>query len=175
MRPLFRDRLKEAAAYAGIEYSPTAMGRSLGISKQTVHAWMDSSEPRPAMLFHIADSWRVDARWLATGDGSMAPPPSGPGLSADEIEMVKRFRKAEPRNRPSILAVAKSLARVVSLVAFVSTGALGFNNKLIAAPLLAQNATVITIVKSWLRAFLRSLLRYKALRFSACRGFATTT
>lgn len=126
MRPLFRDRLRESAEYAGVEYSPTAIGRALGVSKQTVHQWMMSSEPRPAMLFHIADSWNVDARWLATGDGEMRPPPGGPGLSADEIEMLKRYRKVEPRNRSSIVTIAKSLAKVGGIAA-LTVGAFAFN------------------------------------------------
>lgn len=115
----FQSRFQEAAAYAGVEFSPTAIGRSLGVSKQTAQYWMTTGEPKAAMVFRIADTWTVDARWLATGQGTMLPPPGGPGLSADEIEMIRRYRKAEPRTRASILAVAKTLGKAAAIVAFV--------------------------------------------------------
>lgn len=72
MRP-FNERLREAAAYASVEYSQTAIANSLGIRKQTVDRWFSGYEPRPAMLFHMADRWGVDARWLATEEGEMIP------------------------------------------------------------------------------------------------------
>ena len=126
-------RFQEAAAYAGIEFSPTAIGRSLGVSKQTAQYWMTTGEPKAAMVFRIADTWTVDARWLATGQGSMLPPPSGPGLSSDEVEMIRRYRKAEPRARPSILAVAKTLGKAAAIVAFVAAAwAAPFNKTQIA-------------------------------------------
>lgn len=152
MRPLFRERLQEASEYAGVEFSATAIGRALGVPKQTVHVWMTNGEPRPAMLFHISDTWQVDARWLATGDGSMVPPPSsGTGLSTDEIEMIKRYRRATPKNRPSIIAVAKSLAKVAGLAALV-VSAFAFNKNSFAGnsePQSLNNLTVIHIVHFW--------------------------
>ena len=120
MGPTFQSRFQEAAAYAGVEFSPTAIGRSLGVSKQTAQYWMTTGEPKAAMIFRIADTWTVDARWLATGQGTMLPPPGGPGLSSDEIEMIRRYRKAEPRTRLSILAVAKTLGKAAAIVAFAA-------------------------------------------------------
>ena len=70
MRP-FNERLRDAATYAGVEYSQTVIANSLGIKKQTVDRWFSGYEPRPAMIFHIADRWGVDARWLATEEGEM--------------------------------------------------------------------------------------------------------
>lgn len=118
----FQLRFQEAASYAGIEFSPTAIGRSLGVSKQTAQYWMTTGEPKAAMVFRIADTWTVDARWLATGQGTMLPPPGGQGLSADEVEMIRRYRKAEPRSRASILAVAKTLKKATAMLALVAIG-----------------------------------------------------
>lgn len=171
----FRDRLRKAAAHAGVDYSQTAIAKSLGVMKQTVDRWMGDGEPRPAMVFHIGDKWHVDPRWLATGEGSMTQPPSGSGLTAEELEIIKSYRRSEPRSRVSLRAIVKTLSKPFGVAALTIGLTTGFNNKLIAAPSLVHNATVITIAKSLVRAFLRSLLRYKALRFSACRGFATTT
>lgn len=71
----FLERLQLAAEYAGVQFSQTAIARSLGIRrKQTVDRWFQGSEPRALMIFHIADTWGVSARWLATGVGDMVPP-----------------------------------------------------------------------------------------------------
>jgi hypothetical protein len=67
----FRERFQRAAAYAKVEWSPTEIGRALGRPKQTVARWMGTSVPPAEDLFLIADRWKINARWLATGDGSM--------------------------------------------------------------------------------------------------------
>jgi hypothetical protein len=144
MRLSFQTRLQEAAAYAGIEWSPTAIGESLGVTRQKAYLWMTAGEPRAAAVFNIADRWRVDARWLATGRGSMLPPPSGPDLSDDEVEMLKRYRKAEPRVRTSIIAMAKSLAKAASLGAVLWLSP-QFNNNAIAAEKLDLSTGLIHI------------------------------
>lgn len=68
----FRDRLKEAAKHAGVEYSQTAIAKSLEVSKQTVDQWMANGRPTPETIFRIADKWRLNPRWLAIGDGEMS-------------------------------------------------------------------------------------------------------
>ena len=70
MRP-FKDRLREAADKAGVPYKPTAIANSLGISKQTIHQWMDRGRPTPENIFVIADKWGLNPRWLAIEDGPM--------------------------------------------------------------------------------------------------------
>ena len=104
----FRERLKPSADYAGIEYSQTAIARSLGASKQTVDRWMAGGEPRPAMVFHIADSWGVDARWLATGEGEMIPLAGGQGLRVDEHELIHCYRNSDTDRRKALREVAKA-------------------------------------------------------------------
>lgn len=67
----FNERLQKAAAYAKVRWSQSEVARSLGLKKQTVDRWFDTGEPKPAQIFMIADKWKVDARWLATGEGDM--------------------------------------------------------------------------------------------------------
>lgn len=69
----FKERLQRAAAHAKVDWSPTAIGQSLGLPKQTVARWMDKGEPSGKMLYLIADRWKVSARWLATNEGNMLP------------------------------------------------------------------------------------------------------
>lgn len=104
----FSERLREAASYAGVEYSQTAIARSLNTSKQTVDRWFADTEPRAAMIFYIADTWNVSARWLATGEGSMvdAPPPGG-GLTPDEHVLIKRYRSSPAGYRNSLKTILK--------------------------------------------------------------------
>lgn len=97
MRP-FRDRLKEAAEHARVEYGQTAIARSLEVSKQTVDQWMGKGRPAPESIFRIADRWKVDARWLATEEGQMLPvkpptplaEPSDPS-SPEVTRLIKAF------------------------------------------------------------------------------------
>ncbi len=147
----FRERLKKAAAYAGVDYSQTAIARSLGINKQTVDRWMGDGEPRPAMIFHIADTWHVDARWLATGDGNISPDPSGPGaaLTVEELDLLRRYRKAPARSRTSILAVAKALWKPAA-VALFATGLIGFDKTSFAAAFDRQVSEFNTHCARWL-------------------------
>lgn len=114
----FRERLKEAAVYAGVEYSQTAIARALNTSKQTVDRWMADGEPRPAMIFHIADTWNINARWLATDEGDMvSPPPPGGTLSPDEHVIVRRYRSGSAGFRNSLKTILK-LASFVAAISF---------------------------------------------------------
>lgn len=61
----------KAAEHAKVEWGPTSVARSLGLSKQTVHRWFDKGEPKPAQIYTISDKWGVSARWLAKEEGPM--------------------------------------------------------------------------------------------------------
>lgn len=117
MRP-FADRLREAAAYAGIEYSQTAIAKSLGISKQTVDRWFSGGEPRPIMIFHIADRWKVDPRWLATDEGSMFPRYPASALTTQELELLERYRQADPQWKRSLSMLVKGAKRAAMVMVF---------------------------------------------------------
>ena len=94
----FENRLKEAAKLVKVEYSQTAIGKSLEISKQTIDRWMAGSVPAPDTLFYVADKWGVDPRWLATGEGEPRPKPKPPaGLHQHEETLLRQYRGADPR------------------------------------------------------------------------------
>lgn len=107
----FIDRLKQAALYRRVEWSPTVIGRALRLPKQTVHRWMQgSSTPSPENVFLTADTWRINARWLATGEGNMLDLPAPDVLNKQETEILAAYRSAPADGKSSL----RTLARVVS-------------------------------------------------------------
>lgn len=107
----FSERLKRAAAYAKVEWSPTEIGKSLGRPKQTVARWMADGTPSASDIFMIADRWKVDARWLATEEGAMlVTKASAPGLDAEEQELLERYGVADERWRQALRAIAELAA-----------------------------------------------------------------
>lgn len=107
----FGERMKKAAAYAGVEISQTAIAKSLGTNKQTVNRWFSGSEPRLGMLFHIAETWRINAHWLATGEGTMLGIEKAEALNRQEAELITAYRSAQPEGKNSMRAVAKAVGR----------------------------------------------------------------
>lgn len=70
----FGARFKQAAENArkmelweGSPDSQTAIAIYLGVPKQNVHTWMKGTLPRADQLWDLADKFKVDAQWLATG------------------------------------------------------------------------------------------------------------
>lgn len=104
----FNERLREAARHAKVEWGQTAIAKSLEVSKQTVDRWMGTGEPKPAQLFRIADRWKIDARWLATGEGQMiAAYPGHTELPWQEQELLRGYREAEPKWQFCLLLLAR--------------------------------------------------------------------
>lgn len=103
----FANRFRRAAAHARVEWSPTAIGSSLTRPKQTVARWMDTGKPSGEDLFLIAERWKVEARWLATGEGSMLPRVAAAELAADEQDLLDRYRGADARGKLSLRAIAQ--------------------------------------------------------------------
>lgn len=93
----FRERLKEAAKAAGVEYRQSAIGRALGISKQTVDMWMNDGRPSPELLYKIADTWKINPRWLAIEEGQMRS--VDPSLTAREEIVLDLYRGLTPEQQ----------------------------------------------------------------------------
>lgn len=110
----FRDRLRLAATRAGVKFSQTEIAKALGTSKQTVDAWFRGGEPKPSTIYHIADLWRVDPKWLATGDGDMVPKTTF--LTTDEREVLQAYRKVSPQKRAMIEVVLRALGKAMLVV-----------------------------------------------------------
>ncbi len=70
----FGERFKQAAENArllelwqGTPGSQSAIAAHLGVTKQHADNWMKGTLPRADQLWQIADKFKVDPRWLATG------------------------------------------------------------------------------------------------------------
>src|SRR5688572_23982922 len=109
----FSDRLREAALGKGLSYSPTEIGKFLGVNKQTVFNWMNGSVPRADELFQVADKFGVDPRVFATGH-------RGKSNSVDAIEqfdvgqkllvLIKTFLDTTDEIRTEIVEGALALS-----------------------------------------------------------------
>lgn len=91
----FAGRLQLAAEYARVPYSQSAIGNAIGsVDRRTVDRWFGTGLPSATQLFKISDAFKVDARWLATGEGDMVP--SGPrdALPAEEAQLLSDYNKA---------------------------------------------------------------------------------
>lgn len=95
----FGERLKQAAESVGIPYSQSAIADYLDVKKQDVHSWMNGSLPRADKLWEMADKFRVDPRWFATGKK---------GDMSVTVHKNKRIIPS-PKNAQKILAVLTTL------------------------------------------------------------------
>lgn len=94
----FPARLRAAAAHAKVDFQPTAIGKFVGVNKQTAATWIAGSLPRSEKIFEVADAFGVDPRWFATGEGQMLTKPGvDAGLQPHEEDLVSRYRVADPR------------------------------------------------------------------------------
>lgn len=107
----FNDRLKSAARHAGVEWSQTAVAKSLGYSKQTVDRWFGPGEPKPAQIFSIAELWKVSPRWLATGAGPMVPTTADEAHAKDAREemILLLFRGLTPEQQRELVLEINAL------------------------------------------------------------------
>lgn len=97
----FLERFKDALTVAAVDTkSPTAVGRFLGVNKQTADRWLQGGEPTPAMLYLIADKAKVSARWLALEDVPMAPQLD---LSEEEREAIEEIYRVLLKRSPKTL------------------------------------------------------------------------
>lgn len=116
----FRGRLQEAADFAGVGGSQTAMAASLKLKKQTVNNWVQGvGQPNAEMLLRIARAWGVDPEWLKTGKGDKLPSPPD-DLPQDELELLRDYRKASYQARTQIRTMVRALRKsVVTLAAVI--------------------------------------------------------
>jgi len=107
----FNDRLREAARHAGVDWSQTAVAKSLGYSKQTVDRWFGPGEPKPAQVFAIAEKWKVSPKWLATGDGQMVTANGDDAVAKDAREemMLLLFRGLTPEQQRELVLEINAL------------------------------------------------------------------
>jgi transcriptional regulator with XRE-family HTH domain len=107
----FRGRLEQACSHAKVAFSQSAIGKALTkdgqvVDRRTVARWFGEGLPSPEMLFRIADAFGVDARWLATGQGTMLPNGTGTKHEAHEEMLLEQYRAADPRWKLSLRLLA---------------------------------------------------------------------
>ena len=115
----FKGRLLDAAQWAGVGKSQATMAESLSLNRQTINRWLQGGEPNADMLLHIARTWGVDPQWLKSGNGDMLPKPSPEDLPADELDLLKDYRKASPSARQTIRTMVRALRKSVVTIAAV--------------------------------------------------------
>lgn len=68
--------------------------------------WLNGSLPSSDTLFAIADAFKVNARWLATGMGEMLAAGNGAQLEPHEESLLEHYRAADPRWKLSLRLLA---------------------------------------------------------------------
>ncbi|OWY40083.1 hypothetical protein CEK28_04935 [Xenophilus sp. AP218F] len=109
-------RIKEARKAR--KQSQQWLADEVGVLQSSVSAWeICRSEPTTENLSRIAQVLRVSHDWLATGRGDMyltASPIQASDqmpLTADETELLDRYRSLNVSLRQSIMAILRSLTK----------------------------------------------------------------
>lgn len=112
----FIDRLVQAAKHAGVGERQSDIAASLQVKRQTVNRWfVIGGTPEADLMFHIANRYGVDPKWLKSGDGTMLAEPSEE-LPADERELLRNYRSATTKVREVIRSMARAARKVVVAV-----------------------------------------------------------
>ena len=154
---MFTERLLQAAMHAGVEATPTEIAKSLGIkNRQTTFKWFHGTTPEGMMIAHIAESWKVNPIWLATGQGEMIQSPSDTGLNNEERDIIRVYRSAHPQRRKVLYTMVKALGKAI-VIASLSVPALmpqpaeaAFNIINSAEKFSAKCMNIMHIVSQWL-------------------------
>lgn len=157
----FKDRLRKAADYAGVEFAPQPIATALGIPRrQTVARWLEGSVPEQEMVFRIASTWKVDPVWLGTGAGDMFPKPPT-GLTQKELELLQTYRQLDSAKRSSVFSIVRALAKAVVLVVIAVSVSVPTPSRALHKNNLGLHASGIRI---------RSLLK-RWLQYLRCKAF----
>lgn len=116
----FRERLQQAARWAGAGDSQAAIAEKLQRNPQTVNRWFMGGEPNGEQLRHVARTYGVSMEWLESGEGEMRLDPND--LPPDELELLRDYRKASAQARQSIRTVVRALRKSVVAVALILPG-----------------------------------------------------
>lgn len=105
---MFSDRLKKLRKQSGM--SQAALAKELFISQQAIARWeTDKATPNPEMLARLVELFGVSAdELLGTQNTKKAPSCEDAGLSAEEAELLKRFRTASPALQDAALRVLEA-------------------------------------------------------------------
>lgn len=110
-----QDRLQAAMDHAKLKR--TDLAAACGISRPAVTKWFEGKAQNLKMehLFAVADVCRVNARWLATGEGSM-PLDKKANPHADipqrRIDLIRMYGRLPDETRHAIRHMIETLAWV---------------------------------------------------------------
>lgn len=117
----FRDRLKQAAVFAGVGRGTQAeICASLNLPRQTVNRWFMGGTANGEIAHRIARAWGVNAEWLQTGNGDMRAPAND--LPDDEQELLRHYRSASAPARENIRTLARALRKSIVIIATALPG-----------------------------------------------------
>lgn len=156
----FVERLKQAAAHAGVGDSQSDIARALELKRQTVNRWfvVDDAEPEGDLLFEIASRFGVNPKWLKSGDGPMYPDAANEELSNEEHGLIKDYRGSSPKIKEAIRAMVRAMRKVATVVVAAVPPLLAHSpSDATAAPLKTSGA--VYYVKSRLRAVIQMAVR----------------
>lgn len=97
------ERLKEVRKPHGLTQQDVAA--FAGVTKGAVSQWEGGGNIKPGNLFAVADRLRIEARWLATGDGPRSILEKQAETSL-EIQLVALYRGLPDNYRSMLLADA---------------------------------------------------------------------
>lgn len=150
----FRERLQQAAEYAGSGTTQAAIAAALGLNRQTVNRWFLGGEISAENLLDISSKWGVRLEWLRDGDGEMVHKPSSDTLNQEERDLIRSYRSASPQARRVVLGMARAARKSMVTIAAVlppllapSPSDAATSHNLFYAPI----ASTLHIVRRWLR------------------------
>ena len=104
-------RLCIAMDMAGLK-GPTALGRLVGMDRQTVHRWIQgTNRMQPENLFTCADALNISARWLATDIGAVTREEA---ITPDESAALAIFRTLPVKAREKWIRDGNELVELLS-------------------------------------------------------------
>lgn len=150
----FRERLQQAAFFAGVGTTQASMANALGLNRQTINRWFLGGEPSAENLLDISRKWGVSAEWLQSGAGEMLPKPATTdALNTEERELLRSYRSATPQTRQLLRTMARAARKSVIFLAATIPPLLSPSNA--EAGVLhkhsALTAAVIHIGRKWLK------------------------
>ena len=100
----YADRLKHAIGLSGMTQSELA--RRVGIHAQAVQYVCSGRGQRAGYTVEFARALGVSAEWLATGEGPMLADTTTapPGLTADERQLLDRYRRLTTKEQAALQA-----------------------------------------------------------------------
>ena len=111
-----RTRLTQAIQHSTRKRSD--LTRAVKVTRATVAQWFngDTTDMKGDNLFAVADYLGVNARWLATGKGSMVPSPQALAsqLSDDAVRLSTRYMRLSDKDQSKLVDYLELIERATA-------------------------------------------------------------